>query len=81
MRILSAAWGWTPDTVDILEHNVTDYVSYGDDCFTCRYYGRIYKFKDGAMESGEEEFNYRIIFRNIGGKWLVDYFILTKEAQ
>lgn len=79
--LTSAAWGWTPDTVDILEHDITDYVSYGDDFFTCRYYGRIYKFKDGAMESGEEEFNYRIIFRNISGKWLMDYFILTKEAQ
>lgn len=29
--LTSAAWGWTPDTVDILEHDVTDYVSYGDD--------------------------------------------------
>ena len=36
--LTSAAWGWTPDTVDILEHDVTYYVSYGDDFFTCRYY-------------------------------------------
>ncbi len=79
--LTSAAWGWTPDTVNILEHDVTDYVSYGDDAFSCRYYGRIYKFKEGAMESGEEKFNYRIIFRNKGGKWLMNYFVLTKETD
>lgn len=79
--LASAAWGFIPDEVNVLEHEVTDYIPYGDDIFTCRYYGKIYKYKEGAMESGEEEFNYRIIFRKNNGRWLINYFVLTKETK
>ena len=40
--LASVIWGWTPDTVDILEQSVTDYVAYGDNLFSCSYYGKIY---------------------------------------
>ena len=48
--LASVIWGWTPDTVDILEQNVTDYVAYGDNLFSCSYYGKIYKYEEGKSE-------------------------------
>lgn len=69
-------WGWTPDTVDILSQNIKDCVQYGDRYFACTYEGEIYKFEEGAMESGEEEFNYRLLFHKIDGKWFLNYFVL-----
>ena len=69
-------WGWTPDTVDILSQNIKDCVQYGDRYFACTYEGKIYKFEEGAMESGEEEFNYRLLFHKIDGKWFLNYFVL-----
>ena len=69
-------WGWTPDTVDILSQNITDCVQYGDRYFACTYEGKIYKFEEGAMESGEEEFNYRLLFHKVDGKWFLNYFVL-----
>jgi hypothetical protein len=69
-------WGWTPDTVDILSQNIKDCVRYGDRYFACTYEGKIYKFEEGAMESGEEEFNYRLLFHKVDGKWFLNYFVL-----
>lgn len=69
-------WGWTPDTVDILSQNIKDCVQYGDRYFACTYEGKIYKFEEGAMESGEEEFNYRLLFHKVDGKWFLNYFVL-----
>lgn len=69
-------WGWTPDTVDILSQNIKECVQYGDRYFACTYEGKIYKFEEGAMESGEEEFNYRLLFHKIDGKWFLNYFVL-----
>ncbi len=74
----SIIWGWTPDTVDILEQSVSDCVKYGDSLFACSYYGKIYKFEEGAMESGEETFNYRMMFRLIDGQWYLNYFVLRQ---
>lgn len=74
----SIIWGWTPDTVDILEQRVSDCVRYGDDLFACSYYGKIYKYEEGAMESGEETFNYRMLFHRIDGQWYLNYFVLRQ---
>lgn len=73
----SIYWGWTPDTIDILSQEIKDCVRYGDNYFSCTYEGRIYKYEEGAMESGEEEFNYRLLFHKLDGKWFLNYFILT----
>ena len=75
--LASVIWGWTPDTVDILEQSVTDYVAYGDNLFSCSYYGKIYKYEEGKSESGEETFNYRLIFKKHDGKWYLNYFIIV----
>ena len=72
----SVVWGWKPDTIETLERKVTDYVQYGDDIFACSYYGKIYKYEEGAEESGNEEFNYRLVFRKIDGQWYLNYFII-----
>lgn len=74
----SIIWGWTPDTVEILEQKVSDCVRYGDDLFACSYYGKIYKYEEGAMESGEETFNYRMLFHKIDGQWYLNYFVLRQ---
>lgn len=74
----SIIWGWTPDTVDILEQSVSDCVRYGDNLFACSYYGKIYKYEEGAMESGEETFNYRMLFHKIDGQWYLNYFVLRQ---
>ena len=75
---VSIIWGWTPDTVDILEQSVSDCVQYGDSLFACSYYGKIYKYEEGAMESGEETFNYRMLFHKIDGQWYLNYFVLRQ---
>lgn len=75
--LASVVWGWTPETVDVLEQNVTDYVAYGDNLFSCSYYGKIYKYGEGKSESGEETFNYRLIFKKYDGKWYLNYFIIV----
>lgn len=75
--LASVIWGWTPYTVDILEQSVTDYVAYGDNLFSCSYYGKIYKYEEGKSESGEETFNYRLIFKKHDGKWYLNYFIIV----
>ena len=72
----SVLWGWKPSKVDILEQDVTDYVRYGENVFACNYYGKIYKFKEGAMENGEETFKYRMVFRRLDGKWFLNYFVI-----
>lgn len=74
----SIAWGWTPDTVDILEQSISDCVRYGENLFACSYYGKIYKYQEGAMESGEETFNYRMLFHMIDGQWYLNYFVLRQ---
>ncbi len=73
----SIAWSWKPDTVDVLEQNLTDCVYYNENLFTCSYYGRIYKFKEGAEENGEEEFKYRMMFKRINGQWVLSFFMLN----
>lgn len=73
----SIAWSWKPATVDILEQNLTDCVFYNDNLFTCSYYGKIYKFKEGAQENGEEEFRYRMLYKKINGQWVLSYFVLN----
>lgn len=72
----SVIWGWKPDTIETLEQEVTDYVRYSDNVFACNYYGKIYKYQEGATESGNEEFNYRLVFREISGQWYLNYFII-----
>lgn len=75
--LASVAWGWKPETVDILEQKVSDYVTYSDNVFACSYYGKIYKYKEGSMESGEETFNYRLLFRKYDGQWYLNYFVIV----
>lgn len=75
----SIIWGWTPDTIDILEQSVSDCVQYGDNLFACSYYGKIYKYEEGAMESGEETFQYRMLFHKIDGEWYLNYFVLRQQ--
>lgn len=47
--LASVIWGWTPDTVDILEQSVTDYVAYGDNLFSCSYYGKYISMKKASQ--------------------------------
>lgn len=75
--LASVAWGWKPETVDILEQKVSDYMVYGENVFACSYYGKIYKYKEGSMESGEETFNYRLIFKRYDGQWYLNYFVIV----
>ena len=38
---------------------------------------KIYKYEEGKSESGEETFNYRLIFKKHDGKWYLNYFIIV----
>ena len=40
-------------------------------------FGKIYKYEEGKSESGEETFNYRLIFKKHDGKWYLNYFIIV----
>lgn len=72
----SVIWGWTPQSIDTLMEKVTDYVRYSDSIFACSYYGKIHKNQEGAAESGDEEFNYRLVFRQTEGQWYLNYFVI-----
>lgn len=70
----SIIWGWHPDTVEVLEESVSDYVKYSDTLFSCKYYGKIYKADE--TEEEEEIFNYHLLFHNNGEEWYLTYFVL-----
>ncbi len=70
----SIAWGWKPDTVEIKEQKVSDYVKYTDNLFSCKYYGKIYKAD--SEQSSEETFNYSLLFRQFDGQWYLTYFVI-----
>lgn len=72
---LSIAWGWKPDIVEILEERISDYILYSDTLFSCKYYAKIYKADED--ESGEETFSYNMLFKKIGDKWYLNYFVIT----
>lgn len=74
--LASTIWGWTPDTVDVLDEQVSDFISYGDNVFSCNYYGKIFKFGEGDEETGEEEFKYRLLFHKVDGQWYLYHFII-----
>lgn len=70
----SITWGWHPDTVEIIEESVSDYIKYSDTLFSCKYYGKIYKADED--EEYEEIFNYNLLFQKSGEEWYLTYFVL-----
>ena len=72
----SIVWSWTPQIIEVREETVSNIVQYGDTLFTCDYHGNVYRYAEGVEESGEENFDYRMLFRYIDGVWYLNYFII-----